>query len=62
MTDYPNLSYALYAYENETKYNSQLGKPGYFAGLLVAILPILVLFLIFQNTIMEMVYLGGLKG
>lgn len=62
MTDYPNLSYALYAYENDTKYNSQLGKPGYFAGLLISVLPILLLFLAFQNTIMEKVYLGGLKG
>lgn len=62
MTEYPNLSYALYAYENETKYNSQLGKPGYFAGLLISVLPILLLFLAFQNTIMEKVYLGGLKG
>lgn len=62
MPQYPNLSYALYAYENNTKYNSGLGKPAYFAGMLVAILPTLVLFLIFQNTIMERVYLGGLKG
>ncbi|MBQ3046851.1 MAG: carbohydrate ABC transporter permease [Clostridia bacterium] len=62
MTEYPNLSYALYAYENNTKYNSQLGKPAYFAGLLVSLLPILTLFLVFQNTIMERVYIGGLKG
>lgn len=62
MTDFPNLSYALYAYENSTKYNSGLGKPAYFAGLLIAILPTLTLFLIFQNSIMERVYLGGLKG
>lgn len=62
MTEFPNLSYALYAYENNTKYNSKLGKPAYFAGLLISILPILTLFLIFQNTIMEKVYIGGLKG
>lgn len=62
MTEYPNLSYALYAYENNTKYNSQLGKPAYFAGMLISLLPILILFMIFQNTIMEKVYLGGLKG
>lgn len=62
LTKYPNLSYALYAYDNNTKYNSQLGKPAYFAGLLISILPILILFITFQNTIMEKVYLGGLKG
>lgn len=62
MTEYPNLSYALYAYENSTKYNSQMGKPAYFAGLIISIMPSLILFLAFQNTIMERVYLGGLKG
>ena len=62
MTEFPNLSYALYAYENNTKYNSQLGKPAYFAGMLISVLPILTLFIVFQNTIMEKVYLGGLKG
>lgn len=62
MTRFPNLSYALYAYENSIKYDSGAGKPAYFAGLLIAMLPCLALFLIFQNTIMEKVYIGGLKG
>lgn len=63
MTEYPNLSYALYAYEENTKYNvGELGKVAYFAGLLVSISPVLLLFTFFQNTIMEKVYLGGLKG
>lgn len=62
MPELPNLSYALYAYENSIRYNSQMGKPVYFAGLLISILPSLILFLAFQNTIMEKVYLGGLKG
>lgn len=62
MTEYPTLSYALYVFETNTKYNSKLGKPIYFAGMLISLLPILILFMTFQNTIMERVYLGGLKG
>ncbi len=63
MTEYPNLSYALYAYEENTKYNvGELGKVAYFAGLLVSISPALILFAVFQNTIMEKVNIGGLKG
>lgn len=60
MNEYPNLAYAVYAYGEVTKYNANV--PAYFAGILVSLLPILVLFLCFQNTIMEKVYLGGLKG
>lgn len=63
MTEFPNLSYALYAYEESTKYNvGELGKVAYFAGLLVSISPVLILFAVFQNSIMEKVYIGGLKG
>ena len=36
--------------------------PGLFAGVIITLIPVLVLFLIFQNTIMEKVHLGGLKG
>ncbi len=60
MNAYPNLSYAVYAYEEIGKYSGNI--PAYFAGVLISLLPILVLFLIFQNTIMEEVHLGGLKG
>ena len=34
----------------------------YYAGLLISLIPVLVLFISFQNTIMEKVYAGGLKG
>lgn len=60
MNAYPNLSYAVYAYEEVGKYSGNI--PAYFAGILISLLPILILFLIFQNTIMEEVHLGGLKG
>lgn len=60
MNAYPNLSYAVYAYEEIGKYSGNI--PAYFAGILISLLPILLLYLIFQNTIMEEVHLGGLKG
>lgn len=60
MNAYPNLSYAVYAYEEIGKYSGNI--PAYFAGILVSLIPILILFLLFQNTIMEEVHLGGLKG
>ncbi len=60
MNAYPNLSYAVYAYEEIGKYSGNI--PAYFAGVLISLLPILILFIVFQNTIMEEVHLGGLKG
>lgn len=60
MPKFPNLAYAVYAMESIATYNSAI--PAYLAGVLVTLVPILVLFLIFQNSIMEKVHLGGLKG
>jgi ABC-type glycerol-3-phosphate transport system permease component len=60
MYNYPNLAYAVYALEAEMEYNNIL--PSYLAGVLVSLVPILILFLVFQNSIMEKVHLGGLKG
>lgn len=60
MKDYPNLAYAVYAYGEVKKYDANV--PVYFAGVLVSLIPALMLFLVFQNTIMEKVHLGGLKG
>lgn len=54
------LSSGLWVYENKIQYSANA--PVYFAGALISIVPVLLLFLIFQNTIMEKVYAGGLKG
>lgn len=60
MNGYPNLSYGIYAFSENQKYVANM--PGLFAGVLITLLPVLILFLVFQNTIMEKVHLGGLKG
>ena len=59
MTDYPNLAYGTYAFSEMSKYAGNI--PAYFAGVMLSLLPVLVLFVTFQNTIMEKVYFGGLK-
>ena len=60
MTKYPNLAYGTYAYSEIAKYQSNI--PAYFAGVILSLIPVLILFVAFQNTIMEKVYMGGLKG
>lgn len=60
MPKYPNLAYAVYAMETISEYNNVV--PAYLAGVLISLIPILILFLVFQNSIMEKVHLGGLKG
>lgn len=57
---YPTLAYGAYAFEEIAKYSAN--DVLYFAGVLISVLPILILFAIFQNTIMEKVHIGGLKG
>lgn len=59
MTDYPNLAYGTYAFSEMSKYAGNI--PAYFAGVMLSLLPVLILFVAFQNTIMEKVYFGGLK-
>lgn len=60
MSEYPNLAYSVFALDAIGNYTPNY--PAYLAGVLVSLLPIVILFLIFQNTIMEKVHLGGLKG
>ena len=60
MQSYPDLSYGIYALKEQFTYDFNM--PLYFAGVILSFLPVLILFVCFQNTIMEKVYLGGLKG
>lgn len=61
MPDFPTLSAGLYRVElNITRLEN--GYPVFFAGILISVLPILVLFITFFDTIMKNVSVGGLKG
>ncbi len=56
----PTLASGLVLYEKEMQY--QANQPVYFAGALLSVIPVITIFITFQNTIMSNVYAGGLKG
>lgn len=56
----PTLASGLYTYEFNMRYEAN--QPIYFAGVFISLIPALTLFIVFQNTIMSKVYMGGLKG
>lgn len=56
----PTLAFGLYAYERKITYTAN--HPVYFAGVIISMLPALILFAAFQNTVMESIQTGGLKG
>ncbi len=60
LRDFPTLSAGLYVYQMQTM--RKLNVPVLFAGLLLSVLPVIVLFVCFQNTMMDMTMAGGLKG
>lgn len=56
----PTLATGLYEYEQAMIRGVNM--PVYFAGLLISTLPVIIIFIFFQNTIMQSVSVGGLKG
>lgn len=61
LKSYPTLSGALYNLKSQA-FNLGLQTPQYFAGIFISILPVALLFIIFNKQIMENVSIGGLKG
>ena len=60
LEELPTLSYGIYAYEQMAKYFAN--QPIYFSGVILSIIPVVILFVLFQNAIMNNVSIGGLKG
>ena len=58
--DLPNLALGLYMYEIKMIRGANM--PVYFAGLVLSIIPVLAIFGACQNSIMDKVAMGGLKG
>lgn len=56
----PTLALGLYAFQQEIQYAANY--PAYFAGALIAMLPILIIFIFFSDKLMGQMYSGGLKG
>ena len=61
LPSYPTLSTALYLYK-DNMFQLGLSTPTYFAGMLISIIPVAVLFLIFNKQIMNNISVGGMKG
>ncbi len=61
LKSYPTLSGALYSLK-EQAFSLGLQTPQYFAGIFISVIPVALLFIIFNKQIMENVSIGGLKG
>ena len=59
MDEWPSLGYMIYALQNQAKY---FGMPLYLAVIVVAMIPTISIFIAFQETIMQNMTTGGLKG
>ena len=59
MDEWPSLGYMAYALQSQARY---FGMPLYFAVIMVAAIPTILVFIGFQETIMKNVTAGGLKG
>ena len=60
----PTLSSGLYNFSYNLQFDHSLlnGRPVFFAGILMASIPVIVLVAIFGNKIMKNANLGGIKG
>ena len=58
---YPNLSTGLFMIK-ERAFAIGLQTPSYFAAIFLSILPVVIVYILFNKTIMENVSFGGLKG
>ncbi len=54
------LAAGIYAYERKIQYYAN--QPVYFAGAFISLLPILIIFICLQESIMTRVHIGALKG
>ena len=59
---FPTLSVGLYRYQFESIFTTGFDAPILFAGIFLASLPTIILFVIFNKTLMENLSIGGIKG
>ena len=60
LQSYPTLSSGLYIFQLEMTRGTDY--PLLFAGLIISVIPVIVMFICFQNTMMESMSVGGIKG
>lgn len=59
MDEWPSLGYMVYQLQSRAQY---FGMPMYFAVIMVSMIPTISIFIMFQETIMQNMTTGGLKG
>jgi ABC-type glycerol-3-phosphate transport system permease component len=59
LPSFPTLAAGLYTYQLTA---ARSDMPKYYAGVMLSMIPILVVFVLFQNTLMNLSIAGGLKG
>ncbi len=55
----PTLSTGLYVYSTKMMYMAD--RPLYYAGMLISLIPVFVVFISLQNTVMKVTFEGGIK-
>lgn len=60
LQSYPTLAAGLFIFQLHM--TRQMNYPMLFAGLIVSVLPVIVLFILFQKVMMESMSVGGIKG
>ena len=60
MPDFPTVASGLYSIQLTTRRTGRM--PYYYAGLIMSIAPIIILFACFSDVIMKNFSVGGLKG
>lgn len=60
LKEYPTLALGIYQFDIIQNYRSNM--PVYFCAILISTIPILILYICFQDTIMKNSVAGGLKG
>ncbi len=60
LQSFPTLSSGLYIFQLEM--SRDFNYPILFAGLIISIIPVIIIFVCFQNTMMESMSVGGIKG
>ena len=60
LQSYPTLSSGLYIFQLEM--TRGINYPVLFAGLIISVIPVIILFVCFQKTMMESMSVGGIKG
>ncbi len=60
LQSYPTLMSGLYIFQLQM--SRDVNYPLLFAGLIVSVIPVVLMFIFFQNTIMDSMSVGGIKG